>query len=84
MKRLSVILAVVLLMALPTFAQAIKSCEELKADITKKLEAKQVKSFTLEVVSKDDKTDAKVVGTCEAGSKKIVYRKNASTPAAKK
>lgn len=83
MKRTG-ILAAILLMALPTFAQGVKSCEELKADITKKLEAKQVKSFTLEVVSKDDKTDAKVVGTCERGSKKIVYRKSTSAPSTKK
>lgn len=77
MKRISGILVVVLLLALPALAQGVKSCEALKTDIAKKLDAKQVKSYTLEVVPKDQKTDAKVVGTCEGGTKKIVYRKDA-------
>ncbi len=59
-------------------AQAAKPCEELKSDIAQKLEAKGVKSYTLEVVSKDQETDGKVVGTCEGGTKKIVYRRGAS------
>ncbi len=50
-------------------------CEEVKSDIAKKLEAKGVKSYTLEVVDKDQETDGKVVGTCEAGAKKIVYKR---------
>ena len=45
-------------------AQAAKPCEELKAEIAQKLEAKNVKSYSLEIMSKDDKEgDAKVVGT---------------------
>jgi hypothetical protein len=82
MKRTSGILAFALLVALPSVAQGVKSCDALKTDIAKKLDAKQVKSYTLEVVLKDQKTDAKVVGTCEGGTKKIVYRKDA-TPAPK-
>ena len=71
-------------MSLAAFAQVPKPCEELKSDIAKKLDAKQVKQYTLEVVPKDQQTDAKVVGTCEAGTKKIVYRKadHAKPPAA--
>lgn len=78
MKRNSGILVVILLAALPLLAQSVKPCEVLKSEIAKKLEAKQVKSYTLEVVPKDQKTEAKVVGTCEGGAKKIVYRKDAS------
>jgi len=70
----------VAVLALPAFAQGPKPCEELKSEIARKLESKQVKFYTLEIVPKDQKTDATVVGTCELGSKKIVYSK-ASKPA---
>jgi len=65
------------------FAQtARKPCEELKADIAKKLEAKNVTSYTLEIVDKGKEGDAKVVGTCDGGTKSIVYSRAAQTPAA--
>jgi hypothetical protein len=54
-------------------APARKSCEDLKADITKKLEAKGVTSYTLEVVDKGKEGDSKVVGGCDGGTKSIVY-----------
>jgi hypothetical protein len=52
-----------------------KSCQEVKAGIEEKLKAKGVKAFTLEVLAKADVKTEKVVGTCEAGAKKIVYKK---------
>jgi len=52
-----------------------KSCEDVKAEIDSKLKAKGVKAFTLDIVSKADVKDAKAVGTCEAGSKKITYKR---------
>ncbi|MDF9617802.1 DUF1161 domain-containing protein [Pseudomonas entomophila] len=51
-----------------------KPCEELKAEIAAKLDAKGVKGYTLEIVKKGDPA-GKVVGTCEAGAKEIVYRR---------
>jgi hypothetical protein len=59
-------------------AQVAKPCEELKDEISKKLDAKGVKGYTLEVVAKDKDKDAegKVVGTCEGGTKKIIYTKS--------
>jgi len=54
-------------------AQAAKPCEELKDEITKKLDAKGVKGYTLEIVAKDKDAEGKVVGTCEGGTKKIIY-----------
>ena len=74
MKRY-VLLFAALLVALTAVAQAGKSCEELKSEIAKKLEANGVKSYSLDVVVKNKDTDGKVIGTCEGGSKKIVYRK---------
>jgi hypothetical protein len=65
--------------------QASKPCEELKSEIAQKLDAKGVKSYTLEIVATDKDAEGKVVGSCEGGTKKIVYRKAAApaeTPAA--
>lgn len=53
-----------------------KDCEELKSEISAKLNAKGVMNFTLEIIPAAQATDAKVVGTCEAGSKKITYKRN--------
>lgn len=76
-----VTLAALLVVSASAFAQAPKPCEELKAEITKKLEAKNVKSYSLEIMAKDDKEgDGKVVGTCDGGTKKIVYSRT-SAPA---
>ena len=61
-------------------AQAAKPCEELKDEITKKLDAKGVKGYTLEIVAKDKDAEGKNVGTCDGGTKKIIYSK-ASAPA---
>ena len=54
-------------------AEGIKSCDELKAEIAAKLDAKQVKGYQLEVIATQDVGDRKVVGSCEGGQKKIVY-----------
>jgi hypothetical protein len=62
----------------PAPAQTAKPCEELKDEITKKLDAKGVKGYTLEIVAKDKDAEGKVVGTCEGGTKKIIYTR---TPA---
>lgn len=61
-------------------AHAAKDCEELKSEIAQKLEAKGVKSYTLEIVGKDEdvKGDSKVAGTCGGGAKKIVYTRGAA------
>ncbi len=61
------------LIAFPAFAQ--KSCEELKSEISAKLESKGVKNFQLEIVAAEEVKDQKVVGSCEAGKKKITYKK---------
>lgn len=70
-----------LLVSASAFAQVAKPCEDLKAEIAKKLEEKNVVSYSLEIVPKDKDADGKVVGTCEGGSKKIVCHRT-STPSA--
>ncbi|MGV2836383.1 DUF1161 domain-containing protein, partial [Pseudomonas shirazensis] len=52
-------------------------CEELKAEIEAKIQARGVASYTLEIVANSEVTDQNmVVGSCEGGSKKIIYQKN--------
>lgn len=53
-----------------------KPCEELKSEIDAKIQAKGATSYTLEIVDKGSVTDKKVVGSCEAGTKEIVYQRN--------
>lgn len=74
MKR--IIVSLLLLFATTTACAAGKSCDELKGEIAAKLDAKQVKGYTLEIVASDAAGEAKVVGSCEAGAKKIVYGKS--------
>ena len=52
-----------------------KDCAELKGEIEAKIKANGVEKFTLDIVDADAQADGKVVGTCEAGEKKIVYKK---------
>ena len=52
-----------------------KPCEELKSEIDAKLQAKGVASYSLEVVDKGSAGGKQVVGTCEGGTKEIVYSK---------
>lgn len=50
-----------------------KSCDELKAEIAAKLDEKGVKGYELAAVDNDKVGDAKVVGSCDAGTKKLTY-----------
>jgi hypothetical protein len=54
---------------------ASKPCEELKGEIATKIEAKGTKAYSLEVVATAEVGNQKVVGSCEGGTKKIVYSK---------
>lgn len=67
-------------LALSTSALAApKPCEELKAEIEAKIQvqAQGVASYTLEVVPNADVHDQNmVVGSCENGTRKIIYQKN--------
>ncbi|WP_210556152.1 MULTISPECIES: DUF1161 domain-containing protein [unclassified Pseudomonas] len=77
MKRIG--LAILCSALATTVLSAPKDCEELKKEIEVKIQANAVPSYTLEIVSKEeaDKHDvAMVVGTCENGTKAIVYQRN--------
>jgi uncharacterized protein DUF1161 len=55
-----------------------KSCEDLKAEINKKLDAKKVIGYTLDIVDKGKDGEGKVIGECDGGTKSIVYTRGAA------
>jgi len=68
-----------------------KPCEDLKAEIAQKLDAKGVTNYTLTIVDKGKEADTpgKIVGSCGGGTKSIVYSKTTAAapqpkPAAEK
>lgn len=68
------LLALTLLIASTPALADIKPCEELKAEIAAKLDAKGVADYTLTITPNADvKPEDKVVGSCEGGAQKIVY-----------
>ena len=70
------LIAVALVLGLSSNAWAQKkSCDELKGEIEAKIKKNGVDKFTLDVVEKDKQAEGKVVGTCDGGSKKIVYKR---------
>jgi hypothetical protein len=78
--KLWLVVAVVLCVPLCASAQtASKSCDDVKADIAKKLDAKGVTGYTLTIEDKGKETGGKIVGNCGGGTKSIVYEK--ATPA---
>ena len=58
-------------------ASAASNCDDLQAQIDAKIRAAGVTSFRLTTVAADATVSGKVVGTCERGSKKIVYEADA-------
>ncbi len=52
---------------------AAKPCDELKAEIAAKLDAKGVKNYEIAAVENDKVGDAKVIGSCDGGTKKLTY-----------
>jgi hypothetical protein len=59
------------------WAQQRKPCEELKAEIDAKIRKNGIDMFTLDVVEMDAQImeGAKVVGTCDGQTRKIVYKR---------
>jgi hypothetical protein len=72
--RKTVLFFALVLIASPSLAQR-KDCSELKAEIDAKITANGVAKFTTTIVDKDAVEDGQVVGTCDGGTKKIVYRR---------
>ncbi|WP_438867819.1 DUF1161 domain-containing protein [Pseudomonas sp. L1(2025)] len=69
------LLAVGLLSIAGTALAAGKPCEELKGELAAKLDAKGVQHYSLDVVDKGAAADGKVIGSCQGGTKEIVYKR---------
>jgi hypothetical protein len=52
-----------------------KDCNELKGEIEAKIKKNGIDKFALDVVDANAQAEGKVVGTCDGGAKKIVYKK---------
>jgi hypothetical protein len=74
MKLIAAALVTGLVVSGPALAQR-KDCGELKGEIEAKIKKNGVDKFTLDVLEADAQSDGKVVGTCDGGSKKIVYKR---------
>ena len=69
------LLAVGLLSLAGTALAAGKDCGDLKSEIDAKIKDNGVPSYTLEIVDKGSATNGDVVGSCEGGTKEIVYNR---------
>jgi hypothetical protein len=69
-----------LFLSMAAYPQARKPCKVLKAEIEKKIASNSVKSFSLEIVPKDQQVDGAVIGFCDGGTKKIVYVRVSTPP----
>jgi hypothetical protein len=70
-KRLAVALAAACCAA-PCFAAA-KDCEQLRSEVARRYEAGGIASPEIQVLPSSAATSGKVVGSCERGTKKLVY-----------
>jgi hypothetical protein len=73
-KLIAVAVVVGLAVSGPALAQR-KDCEELKGEIEAKIKKNGVEKFSLDVLEADAQGEGKVVGTCDGGTKKIVYKR---------
>lgn len=87
MRKLALLICFALIT--PTVMAEILSCDTLKARVDAKLQAKGVPSYTLEVIPVEEasnpsdaasavpavKTRGKEVGSCDGGTKRIMYIK---------
>ena len=67
---LLILSATALLLAQAAQAAA-KPCDELKAEIAAKLDEKGVKNYEIAAVENDKVGEAKVIGSCDGGTKKL-------------
>jgi hypothetical protein len=74
LKLIAAALVTGLVVSGPALAQR-KDCGELKTEIEAKIKKNGVDKFSLDVVDADKQAEGKVVGTCDGGAKKIVYKK---------
>lgn len=73
-------LAVFLGAAAPSALAQRKDCDELRSQIDAKLQSRGVKDYSLDIVEAGDTGSARVVGTCDEGTHRIVYARGGGKP----
>ena len=73
----SIAVAIALLLAGSFSHGQQNNCGTIRAQIEAKIRGSGVASFSLQIVEADVKSAGKVVGTCDLGTKKIVYAPSA-------
>jgi general secretion pathway protein A len=58
----------------------LKTCDELKAEIQAKLEAKRLTGYALTIVARGDGHGHQIVGSCEGSTKKIALTRSQTAP----
>ncbi len=84
MKGIVLFLAVMFVFPAQGAFAAVKPCDELKSEIEAKLQDKGVQGYSLEIIPADQVKEEKVVGSCEGGSKKIIYSRGGKQETKKK
>lgn len=75
--RLAMLPAVLALAGAAGTALAAEDCEALRTRIESKIAASGVARFTVTVIDANASANGQVVGSCELGTKKVVYLKDA-------
>lgn len=78
-RRAMALAALVASLACGAAIAAPANCESIRAGIEAKLERSGLKGYRLQVVDAEAKVPGKVVGSCELGSRKIVYTASAAS-----
>ena len=74
---LTVLVAVITAVPGRASAQAV-SCEELRAKVEAKIRGNGVTVFAVEIIESTSKPQGQVVGTCERGTRQLVYSPGSS------
>jgi hypothetical protein len=75
MKAVMSLLLLLPLFAAESAAAARKDCDTLRSEIAAKIEANGVTSYSLQIVPPDSPAAGRVVGSCDGGSRRIVYQR---------
>jgi len=73
MKPNRVVTAAACLLATSVFAAVGKNCEELRTEVAAKFRARGVNAPNIEILPAAQTTSARTVGTCELGTKQLVF-----------
>ena len=68
--------AVAALLSLTASAAWATPCDTVKEQVDARIKGHGVKSYSLDVVPAAEVKDQKVVGSCEGGARKIVYKRS--------